>query len=532
MFTPNFSIDNLYSHKYLIEGRIASLPVNKQGTEVAIVGAGISGLIAAYELKKYGVSPIIYEATNRIGGRLYSKQFSFSDSDKPIFAELGAMRIPKCSELFYYYIDKFKIKVGDIFPEPGLVDTAIALGENKLFWPAKTPMPDKIIAKAWTAFIFPILNSIHKKWQQGKLTEASLIWKDLQDKYKNKSFYQVLAENTLLSKKTEFMTAFGVFGFGIGGFQSLFESSFVEILRILLNAYQVNEFSIADSLEALPQKLCTEVFGNNYGGVNDHLKLNCPVTEINYNHKTKNPILIYRDLRENTQLAIEYQAIIFTGTAFCAQLVGLTTSTTQGYSMLSQNVQQALKQQNLMGASKLYFCSKEKFWKTRKFPQCILSDGISKATYFLDYSHTNHGVICMSYTWGTDSEKLACFDAGEAYFFLKKNLQFIVPNLVKKLLPINNEIININWQHEKYYYGAFKFNPPGQLENEMILYHQVASVFSKHDMGLYLAGDGIGWSGGWVETAIYTAINATCAVIKRLGGSIEDEDMWENHIKS
>lgn len=39
-------------------------------TKVYIVGAGISGLIAAYELEKGGISPIILEASNGVGGRV------------------------------------------------------------------------------------------------------------------------------------------------------------------------------------------------------------------------------------------------------------------------------------------------------------------------------------------------------------------------------------------------------------------------------------------------------------------------------
>ena len=35
-----------------------------------IIGAGVSGLIAAYNLEKKGVHPIIIESTDRVGGRL------------------------------------------------------------------------------------------------------------------------------------------------------------------------------------------------------------------------------------------------------------------------------------------------------------------------------------------------------------------------------------------------------------------------------------------------------------------------------
>lgn len=525
MFIPKFSIDNLYSHKHLIEDHIGELPKHQHGTEIAIIGAGISGLIAAYELKKCGLTPVIYEATHRVGGRLYSKHFSFSDSKKakPIYAELGAMRMPKCSELFYYYLSKFRIKAGNIFPDPGLVDTLLALGKDSFTWRANTPLPPEIrqISKNWDHFILPMVDSVHQKWRQGKLTEVANLWKHLQAKYKNKSFYQVLSEYTLLSEHAKYMTAFGILGIGTGGFQPIFETSFIEILRIILNTYEINQLSISDSLEMLPQKICQEVFGCIIGNINPNLKLNCPAIEINYNHKSKNPILVYNDLLEQRQTSKEYQAIIFTGTSRCAQLIGLTSPNVQGHSLLDCDVQRALREQNLISSSKTFFCVKEKFWKAQKYPQCVISDGINKGTYFLDYPHTHYGVICISYTWGKDSDKIACFDKDEVFNLFKKNLQMISPDLAKKLTPINNEIININWQLEKYYHGAFKLNPPGQLENEKVLYNQYKSVNSVHDTGLYLSGDGIGWSGGWVETAICTAINASWAVLKRLGAKVK-----------
>jgi monoamine oxidase len=38
--------------------------------EIYIVGAGISGLIAAYELEQKGYRPIIIEQTHEVGGRV------------------------------------------------------------------------------------------------------------------------------------------------------------------------------------------------------------------------------------------------------------------------------------------------------------------------------------------------------------------------------------------------------------------------------------------------------------------------------
>src|SRR5262245_60565682 len=66
---------------------LGALPADKLGTEVAIVGAGAAGMVAAFELMKLGLKPVVYEAA-RIGGRLRSQPFEGADG---IVAELGGM---------------------------------------------------------------------------------------------------------------------------------------------------------------------------------------------------------------------------------------------------------------------------------------------------------------------------------------------------------------------------------------------------------------------------------------------------------
>ena len=47
--------------------------------KIAIVGAGLAGLTAAYQLNKAGYTSRIYEASNRLGGRCYSARDIFAD---------------------------------------------------------------------------------------------------------------------------------------------------------------------------------------------------------------------------------------------------------------------------------------------------------------------------------------------------------------------------------------------------------------------------------------------------------------------
>ena len=82
IFGPDFpfAFDDWIEHP----AGLGTIPAHKLGAEVAIVGAGIAGLVAAYELMKLGLKPVVYEAS-KMGGRLRSQAFEGAEG---IIAEL------------------------------------------------------------------------------------------------------------------------------------------------------------------------------------------------------------------------------------------------------------------------------------------------------------------------------------------------------------------------------------------------------------------------------------------------------------
>ncbi|NYH77282.1 monoamine oxidase [Actinopolyspora biskrensis] len=70
--------------------------------KVTILGAGIAGLVAAYELERLGHDVEVLEADARPGGRIHTRRFG-TGPDAP-YAELGAMRVPEEHHHTWHYI--------------------------------------------------------------------------------------------------------------------------------------------------------------------------------------------------------------------------------------------------------------------------------------------------------------------------------------------------------------------------------------------------------------------------------------------
>ena len=81
--------------------------------KVIIIGAGLSGLVAGYELTRAGHDVMILESRNRVGGRVLTVRSPFSDGH---FAEAGAARIPPDHDLTLGYADHFNLKLDPFYP--------------------------------------------------------------------------------------------------------------------------------------------------------------------------------------------------------------------------------------------------------------------------------------------------------------------------------------------------------------------------------------------------------------------------------
>ena len=105
------------------QGQIGSAEASKK---VIIIGAGLAGLSAAFELSRLGHEVTLLEARLRPGGRVYTLREPFSDG---MYAEAGAARIPNNHQLTLKYIKLFGLTL-DPFEPGNLAQVAYIRGRR------------------------------------------------------------------------------------------------------------------------------------------------------------------------------------------------------------------------------------------------------------------------------------------------------------------------------------------------------------------------------------------------------------------
>src|SRR5262249_43212985 len=97
--------------------RFPIISVSAAPKKIIIIGAGMAGLSAGYELTQLGHDVTILEARARPGGRVHTLREPFDDG---LYAEAGAARIPQEHNLTLQYGKVFNLPLQPMCPTTGL----------------------------------------------------------------------------------------------------------------------------------------------------------------------------------------------------------------------------------------------------------------------------------------------------------------------------------------------------------------------------------------------------------------------------
>ena len=559
----------------MLKQPLGRVPEEQLGAQVLIVGAGVSGLVAAYEAMRMGLHPIVVEASGRIGGRLYSHVVGDrNDPQNRVICELGAMRFPKSGKALMHYFDKVGMSTNSAdFPNPGspAAPSTVVDYKNEQTYYERDNLPDKyrrIEDMFFDDFLAqdPIrFADMEAAMSEGQVNqdEIKAIWNTiLREGWDGLSFYAAMVEQAKWSR--EDIDLFGQIGFGTGGWNTDYPNCFLEVLRVLYTGLDTNHTLMYDGSSELPQRLWSGTPAS-FGDALVHWPADTTVESLTrreiadpLNQEVRQIIRLkngtfdvyLHDNKLDSDTLRNFKSVVYTPHVRILDKFRYMDGKERFTSMnnlLPQATWEAVMYTHYMQSAKIFATTRRPFWNdvedSRYKMSVTLSDRLTRGTYLLDYGPGN-GVnkgsgMFLSYTWNDDSLKFL----GDRSAPLPSHVQLCTTlldtvyantqlNLAAEFGMVD-PFVEINWEDEPFYLCAFKMNLPGQYEYQRLLFSQFMSGVKEGEPdGFILSGDDISWTGGWAEGAVTTALNAVNKLAVTFGGGAFENnpgpiDQWD-----
>ena len=503
---------------------LGTVPAARHGAEVAIVGAGVAGLVAAHELMRMGLRPVVYESSH-LGGRLRSQPFEGADG---IVAELGGMRFPVSSRAFWHYADLLGLESAP-FPNPltpAAGSTVVDLHGETHYGRTLADLPPFFteVADAWA-------DALEERAHYSAVREAirardtamlKRLWDELVVAWDDRTFYDFVATSRAFGRLSfAHREAFGQVGFGTGGWDSDFPNTMLEILRVVLTDCDTDQRLVVGGAEQVPRGLWTR-------SPDDlaHWPAGTSLASLHRGGTRPGVARIARvdddTLRVTDVLGVarDYPAVLTTCQGWL-----LSTQIETDESLFAQDLWMALDRTSYMQSTKTFVMVDRPFWRDvdpatgRDVMSMTLTDRLTRATYLFDHGDDRPGVICLSYAWMSDSLKVLPYPVEKRVELALRALGAVYPG-VDIASHVIGDPITVTWESDPHSLGAFKGALPGHYRYNRRMYcHFVQDDLPPAERGIFMAGDDVSWTPAWAEGAVQTALNAVWGIAHHLGGA-------------
>jgi len=445
--------------------------------KIVIVGAGLAGLVAGYELKRAGHTPIILEAQQRVGGRVYTLRDPFTEG---LYAEVGAMRIPRAHTLTMEYISKFGLQTDDFAMDNP--NAYYYMGGNKV--------------RASEANADPTLLGFDVSEKEKGLTASQMYMKSIQplmdklEKDGDAAWDEIIAKYDQYSTR-EFLEVNGwsegmieMFGL-LANQESVMNSSFLELFREDSGNYYTNMVEIQGGTDRLPHAFLPELKEN-----------------IRFGAK-----MIVMDQSPN-DVTIHYQTSAgkFTETGDYA-IIAVPFPVLRHVEVLkpfTRAKQRAIRQLHYDASAKILFQCKRRFWEEDDgiFGGGTLTDLPIRNLYYPDHGReTGRGIILASYTWSEDAQRWGSLKPEDRIVQALDDVAEIHPQITKEFEVGTSWM----WHDDEFAGGAFALFDPGQ---QTLLHDEIV----KPEGRIHFAGEHASLYHAWIQGALESGLRAAVAI--------------------
>ncbi|MER5817892.1 MULTISPECIES: FAD-dependent oxidoreductase [Streptomyces] len=540
--------------------RMGRLPEKALGARVAVVGTGGSGLAAAYELLRAGCRPVLYEAERsadgpggrRLGGRMYSRRLREEDS---AVVELGCMRFPDSASLLRQYAGTFGVRLEpfrDNYAAPVTPLTVLDVDGVQHTTREIQDLYDRLDGfreahTRWRRALARIgLSQILRDLAARDLTAVRPHWNQVLGRFESWSFYRFLREPGGAGLTHDQARLLGTAGVAPGVWDSFFEISVIEILRLLLCTEGSDTLYAPDGISRLAEGFWT-----------------CPVADPRerthsleaVNEGAPRPAVRLLEVEPDAARGVvvhdaDGQAERFAAVVFTPQLRLLETgievrSTSPRTPVFGPRLWRAVRRLSYWQSSKTALVVERPFWEATTMDGVTLTDRLPRAAYTLDYGpprgpEGRRGVLDLSFSWAQDAAKVAPSSLEERVALFVRDLASIHPGMADELRAQARagEAVTVSWENEKNFRGLCRWSCPGDYPYQRDLFAHFLKDFTgspavpgEPPNGLYLAGDDTSWSPGWLDHALASGLNAAWGVLRQLGarpepGNPGPGDVW------
>lgn len=482
---PALSASVLAAHRDVVR---SGLPRAGRGERVVVVGAGVAGLVAARELLRAGYDVLVLEAGHRLGGRVFTVREPFADG---LYAEAGAMRFPRAHPLVSLYLDVFGIATAPFMGETPY--SGVFMDGRLQRLGAGDPSDPRVrdVRRRWDAAIRPLVEI----YESAKRVGVSA-WPQILAAHNELTLREFLVESSWPEDDIEL---FGRVGLGMGGFGSLMNIAFCEILSSVIRGAESDQVSIVGGADRLPHALADAVLDGVVGRVRDRVRYGARVIALR---------------QDDSSVTVRYQAASGIGEVECAYAIVAAPFPMLNHvhfdPPLSLPKRRAIRELHYVSATKIFLQCRRRCWdtadpSTRLLGSVITESPIRQCFFPAATPGTTRGVLVASYTWEREARFWASLSPDE-------RLTLAIENIAEFLPAIRDEVevsAVVSWDDPGMYTGgAFPLVQPGQLG---VLFEPAR----KPEGRLHFAGDHTSADHGWVEGAIESGLRAAAGVAAR-----------------
>jgi monoamine oxidase len=453
------------------------LPHTTRPRNVLIIGAGMAGLAAADALQRAGHNPLVLEAQNRVGGRVYTLREPFADG---LYAEAGAMRIPRSHALTMGYLERFGLHT---IPFTMGNPQALYYLHGRRYRIAETEADPSLLGfechehergrthgQLWAAALEPLLARLKAEGEAG--------WTSIVSEYDQYSTREFLVKCGWSEGAIE------MFGL-LADQEALMNASFLELFREEAGNYYTDMVQIEGGMDNLPRAFLP--------ALRPHIRFGAEMVALE-----QSP--------EAVTVTYETAGGRFTATGDYA-IVTVPFPVLRHVEILqpfSRAKQRAIRQLHYDASAKIWFQCRRRFWETDDgiFGGGTATDLPIRVVYYPDHGReTGRGVILASYTWSEDAQRWGSLSPRERIEEALEDLAEIHPQVREEFEVGASKM----WHDDEYAGGAFALFDP---EQQTLLYRDIVAPEGR----VRFAGEHASLHHAWIQGAIESGLREAAAV--------------------